>query len=283
MKSQRHFTKIVRMIFSLLLVVGTFTVFFEMVRVLGQSSMITKATSVALKKAEANIEITINGILLKEKAFTVKGKINGVKQKIIYIPAKEVVEACGGSYTQKGKKVTIAINDVKVTFKTGKTSYMLIGMDKNTNEDMVTLKCGKSVKRGDLIYIPKDIIEVLFRNEDNTVEFTFNKKKKTLNINFEDAVIKATEDDVFKEKVMIRVTSADGGTIPAGLEEKISGEYMPGEKVSIIARSNPGYIFKCWISSENKGEFLDPKSAQTSFIVPNSDCIVTATFEEIIN
>ena len=158
MKSQRHFTKIVRMIFSLLLVVGTFTVFFEMVRVLGQSSMITKATSVALKKAEANIEITINGILLKEKAFTVKGKINGVKQKIIYIPAKEVVEACGGSYTQKGKKVTIAINDVKVTFKTGKTSYMLIGMDKNTNEDMVTLKCGKSVKRGDLIYIPKDII-----------------------------------------------------------------------------------------------------------------------------
>jgi len=78
---------------------------------------------------------------------------------------------------------------------------------------------------------------------------------------------------------MYRLTIAAGvgGTIPAGLDTRIDGEYEQGEQIRLIARPNPGYVFDKWTSS-NGGDFVDAHSIDTEFIMPEADTVITANF-----
>lgn len=78
----------------------------------------------------------------------------------------------------------------------------------------------------------------------------------------------------------LTLTADEGGTIPAGLDQEISGSYKAGETVSLIARPMPGYRFSGWVSSAG-GEFEDASSSGTTFTMPANDVTVTARFEPL--
>ena len=82
-------------------------------------------TSSAIKKAKTSISLYFNKVQLGENAFKVKGKINGKKQSVYYIPAKTVAETLGGKYSVKNNKVTVKLGTVTLSFKTGKNSYTI--------------------------------------------------------------------------------------------------------------------------------------------------------------
>lgn len=73
------------------------------------------------------------------------------------------------------------------------------------------------------------------------------------------------------------ICASEGGTIPAGLDCVLSGEYACGQKIEILAREMPGYCFQKWVSS-NGGTFEDESSLSTKFTMPGNDVTVTALF-----
>lgn len=85
-----------------------------------------------------------------------------------------------------------------------------------------------------------------------------------------------------KQISTLRIEAGEGGTIPAGQETEINGDYEEGTTVSIIAREMPDYYFVNWTSS-NGGTFADANDSQTTFSMPGKDTIVTAHFNLIEN
>ncbi len=116
-------------------------------------------SSSALKKAKTNISLYLGENVLDEKAFKVSGKVNGYKQGIYYVPTKTFTTAIGGKYTFKNKKATVKLGSVTITFKKGKTSYTITYKDSYGKKNKFTLKHGKSVVKGDQLYIPLNIFE----------------------------------------------------------------------------------------------------------------------------
>ena len=82
-----------------------------------------------------------------------------------------------------------------------------------------------------------------------------------------------TSPEVFR----LTLEAGEGGTIPAGLEEQISGHYEAGAQVSVIAREMPGFRFLRWTTSGG-GSFADETDSQTVFTMPAQDIVVTAVF-----
>lgn len=74
------------------------------------------------------------------------------------------------------------------------------------------------------------------------------------------------------------IEASEGGTIPAGLADTISGSYDVGEQIHLITRCNPGYIFDRWVSSDGKNHFEDATQSDTFFYVPKKNVTVTALF-----
>lgn len=84
-------------------------------------------------------------------------------------------------------------------------------------------------------------------------------------------------DSTPKETFKLTIEASEGGTIPAGQEDEINGNYEEGADISIIARPNPGYSFVNWTTSSG-GTLKDANNSQTIFTMPSSDTTVTAHF-----
>lgn len=78
----------------------------------------------------------------------------------------------------------------------------------------------------------------------------------------------------------LTILAGEGGTIPAGLDDPISGQYHAGEEISIISRAMPDFVFSEWVSSSG-GNFEDAESSATTFTMPTSDTTITAVFTPI--
>ena len=76
------------------------------------------------------------------------------------------------------------------------------------------------------------------------------------------------------------ITASDGGTIPAGNEERINGDYPEGARIEILARPMEGYFFTHWTSSAG-GDFENAEESATYFIMPGNDTVVTAHFSAL--
>jgi len=72
----------------------------------------------------------------------------------------------------------------------------------------------------------------------------------------------------------LELTADEGGDIPAGMADVISGYYKEGERIHILCRSMPGFKFDRWTSS-NGGQFDDEFRASTYFTMPAHDTVVT--------
>lgn len=139
-------------------------------------------TSSALKKAKANIVLYVNGNKLSKKGFVTTGKVDGNKEEVVYVPAKAFVEALGGKYTQKGKKVTISAEGVKITFKHGKNAYTAAYTDEAGDKHKYTLKYGKSSKKSKVIYVPIELMSSVAMFTDNMLDYVLDKESRTLDI-----------------------------------------------------------------------------------------------------
>ena len=139
-------------------------------------------TSSALKKAKANIVLYVNGNKLSKKGFVTTGKVDGNKEEVVYVPAKAFVEALGGKYTQKGKKVTISAEGVKITFKHGKNAYTAAYTVEAGDKHKYTLKYGKSSKKSKVIYVPIELMSSVAMFTDNMLDYVLDKESKTLDI-----------------------------------------------------------------------------------------------------
>ena len=69
----------------------------------------------------------------------------------------------------------------------------------------------------------------------------------------------------------LKIEASEGGTIPAGKEVEINGQYQAGDRIRLITRPMPGYYFTHWTSS-NGGNFDDASDSQTIFTMPESEC-----------
>lgn len=76
------------------------------------------------------------------------------------------------------------------------------------------------------------------------------------------------------------IKASDGGTIPAGLEKMINGDYPEGAKIEILARPMEGFYFTHWTSSAG-GDFINAEESTTYFIMPGNDTVVTAHFSAL--
>jgi len=139
-------------------------------------------TTKALKKAKANITVTVNGTKLGKKAFAVKGKVNGQKDTLLYIPFKAFMKAVDGPYTVKGKKITIQADNAKLTFKQGKNAYTYSYTDASGAKNKFTLKLGKSYKKNKQLYIPLDAIAGFAEFECLLFDYTLDEN--AINITF---------------------------------------------------------------------------------------------------
>lgn len=139
-------------------------------------------TSSALKKAKANIVIYVNGSKLSKKGFIATGKADGKKEKVIYVPAKVFVESLGGKYSQKGKKVTISADGVKITFTHGKNAYTAVITDAAGQKHKYTLKSGKSSKKSKVILVPIELMSAVAAFTDTKLDYFLDEKGKTLDI-----------------------------------------------------------------------------------------------------
>ena len=142
----------------------------------------TTVTSSALKKAKANIAIYVNGMKLNKKAFVVTGKTDGKKQEVVYIPSKDFVTSTGGSFSQKGKKITIKADNVTITNTRGKNSYTITIVDENGKKSKAVVKYGKSIKKSKQVYIPLAVFDEVAGLLDTTVNNSLDKKAKVLDI-----------------------------------------------------------------------------------------------------
>lgn len=70
----------------------------------------------------------------------------------------------------------------------------------------------------------------------------------------------------------------EGGDIPAGLADVISGSYAAGEQIILLARAWEGYEFDHW--ETNLGHFDDALKVDAVFSMPARDVVVTAKFEK---
>ena len=182
MKDQRWFKKLIGMALVLALVAEIFVVPYKSADAAEQMGNTVSITNSALKKAKTNIKISLNGVNFKKKAFVVNGKVEGKKEKVLYVPSKEFIESVGGTYARKGDKVTVTIADVKLTFKVNKNSYTLAASDENGKKIKYTLKCGKAVKKGSYIYVPMGIVDAICAVTKNDLEVNYNSKKKSLDL-----------------------------------------------------------------------------------------------------
>lgn len=78
---------------------------------------------------------------------------------------------------------------------------------------------------------------------------------------------------------LLSIIASDGGTIPAGVEQHINGEYAEGATIHLAARAFPGYKFKMW-TTNGEGSFVNDNASVTTFRMSNSDVKVTAIFEK---
>lgn len=72
------------------------------------------------------------------------------------------------------------------------------------------------------------------------------------------------------------LTADEGGDIPAGLADTISGPYAAGEQIILIAREHEGYEFDRW--EARLGHFDDAMKVDAVFTMPARDVEVTAKF-----
>ena len=144
----------------------------------GTSSPVVTVTASAINKAKLSMSVYLGGAALNGKAFKVNGKVNGKKKSVIYVPAKELIEAAGGKYVQKDKKVTITLGTVKLTFKQGKNSYTLSYRNPSTGKtEKTTLQLGRAALKDGLIYIPGDLIEAVSKAMGTPIKTTSTKTK----------------------------------------------------------------------------------------------------------
>lgn len=80
----------------------------------------------------------------------------------------------------------------------------------------------------------------------------------------------------------LKIVATEGGSIPAGKDTIINGQYKVGERIDIQAREMPGYRFDRW-TSENGGEFEDDTESTTVFVMPEADVVLTAHFVLLVS
>ena len=77
----------------------------------------------------------------------------------------------------------------------------------------------------------------------------------------------------------LTVTSAEGGSLPAGLAETLSGDYPSGTELQLLARPDPGYAFDRWeLSGGSNFRLSDPQSADAVLTTGERDAVLTAFF-----
>ena len=179
---KRGLMKLFAMALVLALVFEAFVSLVKGVKAAEQFGSTVSVKTKALKKAKANIAISLNGVSLTGKAFTVKGKVDGVKDTFVYVPAQELVALGGGQYTEKGKKVTISVDDAKITFKQKKNSYTITVKNEYGKKEKFTLKCGTAYKKDGQIYVPLQLIDYIAMFTDNMMDYELDTKAKTLDI-----------------------------------------------------------------------------------------------------
>ncbi|WP_245583894.1 S-layer homology domain-containing protein [Paenibacillus terrigena] len=74
----------------------------------------------------------------------------------------------------------------------------------------------------------------------------------------------------------LTITAGTGGRITTGR----SGTYEEGSVITIAAKSNSGYSFKGWLSTDG-GTFANAKEASTTYTMPANETTITATFTYI--
>lgn len=82
------------------------------------------------------------------------------------------------------------------------------------------------------------------------------------------------------QEYSLSVNAGIGGTIPAGHEETINGDYPKGARIEILARPMEGYCFTHWTSSDG-GYFDNAEESTTYFVMPANDTVVTAHFSAL--
>jgi hypothetical protein len=70
-----------------------------------------------------------------------------------------------------------------------------------------------------------------------------------------------------------------GGRIPIGIDLSTSGMYEAGSEIKLFASALPGYVFDTWVASDERAVFDNAHIAKATFIMPECDVIVTATFK----
>ncbi len=77
----------------------------------------------------------------------------------------------------------------------------------------------------------------------------------------------------------LTVSSSEGGSLPAGLAETLSGEYPSGTELSLLARPDPGFAFDHWeLSGGSSFRLSDPQSADAVLTTGEGDATLTAFF-----
>lgn len=68
------------------------------------------------------------------------------------------------------------------------------------------------------------------------------------------------------------------GTATGGSITSVEGYYPEGVNIAIAAVADEGYTFDHW--SSDSGSFTDANSAETTFVMPDSDVVITANFKQ---
>ena len=77
----------------------------------------------------------------------------------------------------------------------------------------------------------------------------------------------------------LTVTAGEGGSLPAGLAETLSGDYASGTELRLMVRPDPGYEFDHWeVSGGSSFRLEDPQSADSRFTTGEGAATLTAFF-----
>jgi len=74
-----------------------------------------------------------------------------------------------------------------------------------------------------------------------------------------------------------------GNVIPGGVYDQstdtVTAQIKAGTQLTVSALANPGFVFYKWVSSDGSGTFTDATRIGTTFIMPDNNVTVTATFK----
>ena len=178
MKMSKNFVKL------LVVAVAVLSIFAEIFIIPAKQIQAAQSTVVIsnkkLKNAKLNVILSVDGKKLKYKGFKVNAKIDGVKEKVYYVPAKAFAKAVGAKYKIKGKNAKITMGNWAISFKVGSDGYSAAPADGSISYAK-TANLGKAYKKDGVVYIPAKVFlglyqdllgkEITFLVEDTAIKF----------------------------------------------------------------------------------------------------------------